>query len=50
MNVNVSGSISLTDRNGNVVDILRNNPDVKNQIVMIVNDAFKRGYEPYTVV
>jgi len=37
INVNVNGSISVTDRNGNMVDLLRN-PDVKNQIVMIVEE------------
>ena len=42
INVNVNGTISVTDRNGNMVDILRN-PDVKNQIVMVVKDAFERG-------
>lgn len=46
INVNVNGSISVTDRNGNMVDILRN-PDVKNQIVMIVEDAFERGRDQF---
>ena len=46
INVNVNGSISVTDRNGNMVDLLRN-PDVKNQIVMIVEDAFERGRDQF---
>lgn len=46
INVNVNGSISVTDRNGNMVDLLRN-PDVKNQIVMIVEDAFEKGRDQF---
>ena len=46
INVNVSGTISVTDRNGNMVDLLRNS-DVQNQIVMIVEDAFKRGKDQF---
>ena len=47
INVNVSGTISVTDRNGNMLDILKN-PDVKNQIVMIVEDAFERGRDQFS--
>jgi hypothetical protein len=46
INVNVSGTISVTDRNGNMVDLLRNS-DVQNQIVMIVEDAFKKGKDQF---
>lgn len=46
INVNVSGTISVTDRNGNMVDLLRNS-DVQNQIVTIVEDAFKRGKDQF---
>jgi hypothetical protein len=46
INVNVSGTISVTDRNGNMIDLLRNS-DVQNQIVMIVEDAFKRGKDQF---
>jgi hypothetical protein len=46
INVNVNGTISVTDRNGNLVDLLRNS-DVQNQIVMIVEDAFKRGKDQF---
>jgi len=46
INVNVSGTISVSDRNGNMVDLLRNS-DVQNQIVTIVEDAFKRGKDQF---
>jgi hypothetical protein len=46
INVNVSGTISVTDRNGNMVDLLRNS-DVQNQIVMIVENAIKKGKDQF---
>jgi hypothetical protein len=47
INVNVSGTISVTDRNGNVVDLMKNNSDVQNQIVAIVTKAFERGNDQF---
>jgi len=47
INVNVSGTISVTDRNGNVVDLMKNDSDVQNQIVAIVTKAFKRGNDQF---
>ena len=46
INVNVSGTISVTDRNGNMVDLLRNS-DVQNQIVAIVNKAIEMGNDQF---
>jgi hypothetical protein len=46
INVNANVTISVKDRDGNMVDFLRNS-DVQNEIVMIVENAFKRGKDQF---
>jgi hypothetical protein len=46
ININVGGTISLNDRYGNSMDLLKN-PDARNEIVSLVKTAFERGYDQF---
>jgi hypothetical protein len=46
ININVGGTISLNDKYGNSMDLLKN-PDARNEIVSLVKTAFERGYDQF---